>query len=405
MNMPAQVPSARTAAPAARPAAGGFDPREQLTPRRLTFAMWDQAFLLRHGPGGSFADWDRVLDETIERGYNTVRLDPMPQWLDLTQPDQVLHWPDPQAPFLPWDWNTAVSAPAGRWLVEFMEKLLARPALHYTLSAWWFGLTPGHALQGPPVRRAPASHTEGAEMWAVMLREWKRRFGFDRLVYVDLANEVPYFFPGFLDRLKQDHGLDWGAVGAFTPAQAQAIAAELNPALALLRREFPELRFTLSIHGDLRWIDVPLELDCLDVHFYADADPRWTERTGFGPLMPHLYKRNDWHAEFSDRCRRTADAIAPMLRQRQRAKLAQFAQWGRERGAPLTTTEAWSTWYYFDSPNLDWGWLLEWAEWSVDDALDADMWGWTPHNYLQPHFANWQDVAWHRRLTERFLRG
>ena len=59
--------------------------REHLTPRRLTLAMWDQAFALRHGPGGSFADYDRVLDETIERGYNTVRLDPMPQWVDLSQ--------------------------------------------------------------------------------------------------------------------------------------------------------------------------------------------------------------------------------------------------------------------------------------------------------------------------------
>ena len=405
MNMPAQVPSVRSASSAARPVAGGFDPREQLAPRRLTFAMWDQAFLLRHGPGGSFADWDRVLDETIERGYNTVRLDPMPQWLDLKQPDTVLHWPDPQAPYLPWDWNTAVTAPAARWLIEFMEKLLARPELHYTLSAWWFGLTPGHALQGPATLRTPASHTEGAEMWAVMLQEWKRRFGFARLVYVDVANEVPYFFPGFLDRLKKEHGLDWGASAAFTPAQAQAIAAELNPALALLRREFPELRFTLSIHGDLRWLDVPLELDCLDVHFYADADPRWSQRTRFGEFMPHLYSRNDWHAEFSDRCRRTAAAVAPMLRQRQRAKLAQFATWAAERGAPLTTTEAWSTWYYFDSPDLDWGWLLEWAEWSVEDALDAGMWGWTPHNYLQPHFANWRDVDWHRRLTDRFLRG
>ncbi len=405
MNMPAQVPSVRPATSPARAAAGGFDPRERLTPRRLTFAMWDQAFLLRHGPGGSFADWDRVLDETLARGYNTVRLDPMPQWLDLTQPDKVLHWPDPASPFLPWDWNTAVTATAGRWLIEFMEKLLARPALHYTLSAWWFGLTLGHPLMGPPVLRTPANHLEGAEMWAVMLREWKRRFGFERLVYVDLANEVPYFFPGFLERLKKEHGLDWGATGAFTPAQAQAIAAELNPALALLRREFPELRFTISIHGDLRWLDVPLELDCLDVHFYADADPRWSDRTRFGELMPHLFKRNDWHAEFSDRCRRTAGAIAPMLRQRQRAKLAQFARWADERGAPLTTTEAWSTWYYFDSPDLDWGWLLEWAEWSVDDARDAGMWGWTPHNYLQPHFANWRDVDWHRRLTDRFLRG
>ena len=403
MDMPAQVASASRTAPAAA-AAGGFDPRDHLVPRRLTMAMWDQAFLLRHGPGGSFADWDRVLDETVERGYNTVRLDPMPQWIDLKDPERVLHWPDPQAPYLPWDWNTAVTAPAGRWLIEFMEKLLARPSLHYTLSAWWFGLTEGGSLKGPTPLRQPANHAEGAEMWADMLREWKRRFGFDRLVYFDLANEVPYFFPGFLDRLKKETGLDWGTAAAFTPAQAAAIAAELNPPLAALRREFPELRFTVSIHGDARWLDVPLELDCLDVHFYADADPRWVQRTKFHEHMSYFYKRTDWHADFSDRARKTAAAMAPMLRQRQRAKLMRFAQWSAERGMPLTTTESWAAWYAFDAPDFDWGWLLEWAEWSVEDAIDAGMWGWTPHNYVQPHFANWRDVRWHRRLNDRFLR-
>ena len=401
MDMPAQVTLA-SPRPAAAPGVG-FDARDQLTPRRLTLAMWDQAYLLRHGRGGSFADWDRVLDETIERGYNTVRLDPMPQWIDLAHPARRLHWPDPKQPYLPWDWNTAVTAPAGRWLIEFMEKLLVRPELHYTLSCWWFCNLPGSTLQGPPVLRLPRTHAEGAEMWAVQLRQWRRRFGVERLVYVDLANEVPYFFPGFLHRLKQEHGIDWG-VAAFTPAQAQVIADELNPPLAALRREFPELRFTASIHGDLRWLDVPLELDCLDVHFYADADPRWSQRTKFGELMPHLFTRNDWHAEFSRRCQQTAAAIGPMLRQRQRAKLMRFAGWAAERGMPLTTSESWSSWYYFDSPELDWGWLLEWAEWSVDDAIAAGMWGWTPHNYAQPQFANWRDVRWHRRLNDRFLR-
>jgi hypothetical protein len=404
MDMPAQVASTSRTSSAVSAAAGGYDPRNHLNPRRLTMAMWDQAFLLRHGPGGSFADWDRVLDETVERGYNTVRLDPMPQWIDLSQPDRELHWPDPQAPYLPWDWNTAVTAPAGRWLIEFMEKLHARPSLHYTLSAWWFGLVPGGSLMGPPPLGQPANFTEGAEMWAVMLREWKRRFGFDRLVYFDIANEVPYFFPGFLERMKKECGLDWGTAAAFSPAQAAAIAGEMNPALAALRREFPELRFTASIHGDLRWLDVPLELDCLDVHFYADADPRWVQRTKFHEHMPDLSKRSDWHADFSDRCRKTAAAMAPMLRQRQRAKLMRFAHWSAERGMPLTTTESWASWYMFDSPDLDWGWLLDWAEWSVEDAIDAGMWGWTPHNYVQPHFANWADVRWHRRLTDRFLR-
>ena len=67
------------------------------------------------------------------------------------------------------------------------------------------------------------------------------------------------------------------------------------------------------------------------------------------------------------------------------------------------TSESWAAWYYYDSPDLDWGWLLEWASWSVEDAIEYKMWGWTPHNYCQPQFTNWQDVKWHRRLTEKFL--
>jgi len=114
---------------------GSFDMREWLNPRRLTIAMWDQAFLLRHIPGGSFEDYDRVLDEAIERGYNTLRLDPMPQIIDLSHPERILEWPDPQTPYMPWGWNRAVKGPVGIWLIEFMEKLLHR-GMNYTLSAW-----------------------------------------------------------------------------------------------------------------------------------------------------------------------------------------------------------------------------------------------------------------------------
>ena len=93
-----------------------------------------------------------------------------------------------------------------------------------------------------------------------------------------------------------------------------------------------------------------------------------------------------------------------MLRAAQRSKLATFAALAEQKGMPLTTSESWASWFYVDSPDLDWGWLLEWAEWSVEDAIEFKMWGWTPHNYCQPQFANWEDVRWHRRLTDRFLR-
>lgn len=398
MDFPSQVSSFRRMA--AGPASS-YDMRSALLPRRLTMIMWDNAFLLRHVPGGSYENFDKVLDETIERGYNTVRLDPMPQWLDLSKPDTVYTWPDPQMPFMPWNWNAAVTGPAGRWLIEFMEKLLAR-RMHYTLSAWWFHNV--GKFQGPPLLADLPSHKAGAELWIRMLHDWKRLFGFDGLVYVDLANEVPYFFPGFLDRMKKATGFGWeGAV--FNSAQIQFIAEELNDAIRLLMREFPELRFTCSIHGDVRWLDVPVMFDCLDVHFYADADQRWMSRTKFGEFMPRLFTDTDWHKEFSDRAMKTASAIAPMIRANQRSKVAQFSAWANQYGMPLTTTESWASWFMLDTPDLDWSWLLDWAEWSVDDALDYGMWGWTPHNYCQPQFKNWRDVRWHQRLTERFLKG
>jgi Sugar-binding cellulase-like len=402
MDFPVQQASDRRSA--SGDVMDAYDMRDHLTPRRLTMAMWDQAFLLRHAPGGSFADYDRVLDETVERGYNTVRLDPMPQWIDLSKPEKILTWPDPKMPLMPWCWNTAVEGPVGTWLIEFMEKMLKRPSLHYTLSAWWFcNVPPAQNQPGPAVLKLPRNHQEGAEMWVTLLREWKKRFSFDRLVYLDLANEVPFFFPGFRERMKEQTGADWD-VPILSPAQNQFVASELNAALKILRGEFPELRYTCSIHGDLRWLDIPVEFDCLDVHFYADADPRWADRTKFPEFIKDgLFTNTAWHKEFSDRCAKTRLAIAPMSRARQRHKLGQFAAWAKQRGAPLTTTESWASWFYYDTPDLDWDWLLEWASWSVEDAIDHKMWGWTPHNYVQPQFENWKDVQWHQILTGKFL--
>lgn len=402
--MPAQVSTDR-APLASTSAIAAYDMRNDLKPRRLTMAMWDQAYALRHILGGSFADYDRVLDETVERGYNTVRIDPMLQWIDLQKPERVLDWPDPHEPLMPWDWNTAVKGPVGEWIIDFMEKLQKRPSLHYTLSAWWFAPGLPTSPPAPPVLRTPKNMLEGAEMWVVLLNDWKKRFGFDRLVYVDIANETPYFFPGLDERLKKVQGAGFEDTSTFSPATIAFLAEEINEPLALLRREFPELRFTTSIHGDLRWLDVPLELDCLDVHFYSDADPRWTERTRFNEFIADgLFRNDQWFAEFSERSMKTARAVAPMLRARERFKAAQFADWAARRGAPLTTSESWATWYYIDHPKLDWSWLLDWAKWSVDDAIACRFWGWTPHNYVQPQFSNWKDVSWHRELTERFLK-
>ncbi len=366
-----------------------FDMRNWLTPKRLTMVMWDYAFLTRHMPGDAFEDYDKVLDELVERGYNTIRIDPCPQAIDLAHPEKIITRPARGGKFTPWDRTKEVNGPMGQWLIDFMDKVNKR-GLYYCLSAWDCGFD-GTLYAG--------DLNFIMEQWKVMLREWRKLFGFENCIYVDLANEFPYFLGGHLGQTSDQFG------GRWSPQWNEYIRNEVNGCLASMREEFPEVRFTVSLHGDKKWIDLDLELDVMDIHFYAEPDNRFDARTQFTKHCGEFFNDDAGYKEFSDRCMKGHKIMAPMYRASQRNKLQAFAEWSQAAGIPLMTTESWASWFYLDHKDLDWSWLLEWAEWSVDDALEFGMWGWTPHNYCQPQFENWKDARWHRRLTDKFLRG
>jgi hypothetical protein len=93
-----------------------------------------------------------------------------------------------------------------------------------------------------------------------------------------------------------------------------------------------------------------------------------------------------------------------MLLQEMHNKLAFATEWGREIAAPVVTTEAWGPWWHMDHPDLDWQWLRDWCEESMALAGHYGFWGTTPWNYSHPYWNNWSDVAWYRRVNERFLK-
>lgn len=376
-----------------------WDMRQSLEPSRLTIAMWDYAYFGRHRPGQSMADYPAVLSALAERGYNCVRIDPFPQLEGyLEHPERVYAFPGGGRPYVPWGWNDDFEMAAGTTVIEFVEEV-RRQGLNMILSAWW--MTKGMPPEAITVTRLD----QGAELFAKLLETWKQRFGFEGLVYVDLCNEMPYFIDGFLEDARREVGLEWYSGQRFTPEQAAWLAAQINPALGLLQRAFPELRFTISMHGDTRWLDVAVQCDCLDVHFYADADPRWKVRTRFGDFKSQLFTSRDWHAEFSERWRKSRPCW-PQFRARQRAKMEAFAGWAQQQGMPLTTTEGWAAWYVDHAPDYDLQPLIAWSEWAVEDAVDCRFWGWTAHSYIQPQYGPlWDDVSWHQRMTSAFLNG
>ena len=62
----------------------------RIAPRAIT--MWDFSWLERRLPGAGYEDWDKVLGELKERGYNAVRIDAYPHLLaENPEKEWILH--------------------------------------------------------------------------------------------------------------------------------------------------------------------------------------------------------------------------------------------------------------------------------------------------------------------------
>ena len=389
-----------------------FDMRNFLHPKRLTIAMWDGAYMTRRNSGDVFANWPRVIDELLERGYNTVRIDAFPSIIDPNNLDLIHTWPDMHRPYMPWLWDRKYTTKPGRDLIEFLQ-LANRKGLNVTLSSWW---------ESSDLRVHPKNADEATDLWIQLLDLIKREAGFDNIVFVDLCNEIPGFLPGYMKALDEakfeksqnsDHVTLDKPIAAAPPTgsswnehQLAFMRRTLDDSLAKAQEHFPELRFTYSMNMNTSFEQVGFQhLDVLDIHFFL-TDERFDRRTGFNSeFIQKMFVTSEGFRNFSDRARATIASVGPMLRQKQREQLRWAKQFSDKIGAPLLTTEAWASWFYIDHPDLDWGWLLEWSEIAVDDAIEFGLWGMATNNYAEPMFELWKDVRWHRRLNERFLKG
>ncbi|QBI54574.1 cellulase-like family protein [Streptomonospora litoralis] len=349
--------------------------------------MWDFSWLERRWPGAGYEDWDRALDELVERGYDAVRIDPYPH---LLAADAAAEWE-----LLPiWDqhdWGAPgrIGVRVEPALTDFVAAC-ARRGVAVALSSWFRPDTTGRHRD----LRSPA---DLAAIWTATLDRLAEAGLLGSLLYVDLCNEYPLqLWAPWLGREDDPSRLE------------PDVHRWMTESLAAVRESHPGLPYCFSFATELRnWSRQDVSaLDLLEPHVWmahpevsdfhdqvgydleaCTFDPRQFAALVAGGEALYRSRPEHWNALL-------------------RSAVADMARWSRATGKPLVTTEAWAVINYKDWPRADWGWVKELCEIGVEEALRTGRWAAVcTSNFCGPQFVGmWRDVAWHRRLTDR-IRG
>ncbi len=392
-----------------------YDMRDDLSPHRLTIAMWDFSWLFMHYPGGAFEDFDKVTDELLARGFNTVRIDAFPLIIGkLDSLNQQITIPgDSLRNWGPSDKNR-LHSPA-KELISFME-VTKEKNINVILSSWGTSCT-----EFPDILKVYTNKKVFWDAWERTLNLLKEKDLLDHVVYVDFDQEFPFFSPfqfeinrlGAIQTDKKTSSAgameEAGKAGsgykryAWNPLQMDFVHDLMSSTLSHFQDKYPGLRFTFSLTAfwdEVRALNMNL-FDVLELHIWMTSSPRFETRSQFNIIVKDRGVHD--YSDYMDRINQTMKSVRPMLLKDMNNRLAFAKDWSEEIAAPLVTTEAWGPWWHMDHKDLDWKWLYDWCEQCMGLASDYGLWGATPWNYSHPYWANWKNIEWYRKVNDGFL--
>jgi hypothetical protein len=404
------------------PAAGGKQPfkKEQVRISQLqnpvAIAMWDYSWILRHHRYGEFENWDKVLEELADRGYNAIRIDAMPQFVAAgTHGKTEVEFRSVKNDWTPslWGNDFTMSFRPREALLEFLPKCKTY-GIKVGLASWF--------LRHGTDRRDIFLEKGG------LLRSWDETLSFlnnndllENVIYVDLLNEYPNW-----------HGYDWfknemnkrtdikqfildnpeANVSAEDPDESKSRYNQLqqkfyNDFLQLLllplQQKYPSLEFFTSLDSaiDLKQIDLS-GFQALDYHI-------WFEHTGRMPGLVNIRSRNqsqDYRQVYDDIIRFWMDNKTSLIDWMD-GRISDISKTASENNIVCGNTEGWGPIMWFDHPELDWKWVKESADICVDLAIKHDNYKFIcTSNFTHPQFKGmWEDVKWHRQITDRINQG
>ncbi|WP_328507743.1 cellulase-like family protein [Streptomyces sp. NBC_00391] len=233
---------------------------------RLAITLWDFSWYTQAGPGEPFADLDRAFAETVERGFNTVRICAMPFLLfsgrvHAPESIQVRGLGERFGQRTRWyDVRGGYPLDGRRRLVELFEAA-ARHDCKVIVSSWEYQQSPSfadtdawhRALAAVP---GPDRAEAVAESLADLLDFLTGRGLADHVAYVEVHNEVDN-----CDLVPADG----------TPGHYARLRGPLERAVKLLRARHPDIPVTYSLGEP--WPseldDLPEQAQIAHFHFYV----------------------------------------------------------------------------------------------------------------------------------------
>ncbi|MFH1742194.1 MAG: cellulase-like family protein [bacterium] len=383
----------------------------------VAIAMWDFSWILRHHLLGSFEDWDLVLDQLVERGYNAVRVDAMPQFVaadtDGTVQEEFFCAKDGWRPAC-WGNDVSVYIRPRDALLEFLPKCSER-GIHVGLASWFLS-------HGTP--RKDIFQEEGG-----LLRAWIETLTFldnhsllDSVLYVDVLNEYP-FWHGYqwlqnelnersdLNKFKEEnpdaHIPDFDPSRpreGMNPVQRELYNQFVTATLNELKKKWGDLPFYVSLDSEMQLPNIDLSaFDGLDYHIWFVHNPSWSD-TRYRDIHG-LNNEQKFYEIYDDMMRFWRERRKEMIGWMEE-RITTISQTAKQHGIPCGNTEGWGSIIWIDHPALGWEWVKESGDICSELALQHGYKFICTSNFTHPQFKGmWEDIAWHRRITDRIKKG
>lgn len=369
----------------------------------FSIAMWEYSWLTqRAGRQDEYRNWDKVLDEAVERGYDCLRIDIQPHCLARDRDGRVHE----HITFLPidrnfmWGHHEEVTVNPTKDVICFLQKMKDRNLLA-GLSSWYLDDT-------KHLKKQLDSPMEYARIWIETLNLIKERGLDDIIVWVDICNEFPAYgwSPTPFRQITGSNLFSPKIYNKKWPAEGlKRLNEYYRLTIELIKNIHPEFKYTFSsqFEVDPNVYKADLKpLDLLDPHIWVTDDPKWNRKSHYMAAITKPYPEGLLkHVKAAEKLyKKDKKATMDILNKR-------ITLWGKkaqELGIPIITTEGWVTVFYEDLSHNgflgEWEWVKELTEKAIIAAINNGWTGICTSNFAEPHFEGlWFDIEWHKKMN------